>query len=85
MDLPCFFFLSLFDGVDGGVQAQAIRAVILFGPFSWHGGDEMHLSKGEIEIRSVLPIIAFIPFPQNKRWQPNQGNRHMQITAINFS
>lgn len=28
MDLPCFFFLSLFDGVDGGVQAQAIRAVI---------------------------------------------------------
>lgn len=45
----------------------------------------MHLSKGEIEIRSVLPIIAFIPFPQNKRGQPNQGNRHMQITAINFS
>lgn len=50
-----------------------------------NGGDEMHLSKGEIEIHSVLPDIAFIPFPQNKRRQPNQWNRRMQIKPINFS
>lgn len=33
----------------------------------------MHLSKGEIEIHSVLPGIAFLPFSQNKRRQPNHG------------
>jgi len=70
----------VFDGVDGEVQAQAILDLITFSV----GGDEMHLSKGEIEIHSALPDIAFIPFLKNKRRQPNQGNRHMQITAINF-
>lgn len=42
--------------------------------------------KEKIEIHSARrPDIAFIPFSQNKRRQPNQGSRRMQITALNFS
>lgn len=50
------------------------------------GADEMHLSKKE-KLRFTqrrLILLSFL-FSQNKRRQPNQGNRHMQIVAINFS
>ena len=65
--LSCSLPLSVWFG---GLGAGRYSSYSLF---HWRGGDEMQLSKGEIEIHSVPSDIVFIAFPSKHEAATQSG------------
>lgn len=71
MDLPGFFFLSLFDGVDGGVQAQATRAVIT--PLAGMAEMKCICQKEKLRFAQCCLLLLSFIFLKTREGNPIRG------------